>query len=146
VGIVDEIRETCERLREDKDRLVEAVTDLTGRLADGGAGETFPVMRSHGLDRLRRADHRRRAQRGRQGGPRRSRPLHRRPVHAEDGGGRGPFILGLDDTPMYRHDRAALDRAAATLSAMHDETAIDAPGERRFDGPYPSGLTVRFGG
>ena len=25
----------------------------------------------------------------------------------------GPFILGVDDTPLYHHDHAAMDRAVA---------------------------------
>jgi cytochrome P450 len=139
VGIVDELREIGERLREDKDRLVEAVTDLTGRLADGTAGETFAVMRRmHPIlcagsitvvalnEDVKEV----------LGDPARfTVELYTPKTEAVT----GPFILGLDDTPVYRHDHAALDRAVTRddlprlAGAMYD-AANELVSERRADG------------
>ena len=51
----------------------------------------------------------------------------------------GPFILGVDDTPLYHHDHAAMDRAVTRedlprLAGSMYETAQDLVAERRDDG------------
>jgi cytochrome P450 len=112
MGIVDEIREAAERLRHEKDELTEKVSDLVGGLVDRASDESFAVMRRHdpivGLpggitivvlnedvkevlgDPARFTAH-----------------LYGPKMEAVT----GPFILGVDDTPLYHHDHAAMDRA-----------------------------------
>jgi cytochrome P450 len=111
VGIVDEIREVGERLKHEKDELTEKVSDLVGGLADRNAEQTFAFMRDH--DPIVTA------------GPttvvvlnedvkevlgdpaRFTADLYGPKMEAVT----GPFILGVDDTPLYHHDHAAMDRA-----------------------------------
>jgi cytochrome P450 len=140
MGIVDEIRQAGEKLADKKDELTEKVSDLVGVLADRNADESFAVMRK--VD------------------PIVSLPggvtvvaLHEDVVEVLGDPARftahlygpkmeavtGPFILGVDDTPLYRHDHAAMDRAVTRedLPAMAQrmyETAQRLVAARRDDG------------
>ena len=112
MGIVDEIKEAAEKLGDQKDKLTEKVSDLAGVLADRGSAEGFEIMR--------KTD------------PILSLPggvtivaLHEDVVEVLGDPARftadlygpkmeavtGPFILGVDDVPLYHHDHAAMDRA-----------------------------------
>ncbi len=112
MGIVDEIKQAAEKLGDQKDKLTEKVSDLAGVLADKGSAEGFELMR--------RTD------------PILSLPggltivaLHEDVVEVLGDPARftadlygpkmeavtGPFILGVDDVPLYHHDHAAMDRA-----------------------------------
>jgi len=140
MGIVDEIREAAERLREEKDELTEKVSDLVGELADRGSGESFAAMRRFDPivslpgaitivalnedvkevlgDPARFTAH-----------------LYGPKMEAIT----GPFILGVDDTPLYHHDHAAMDRAVTRedmprLAARMYETARELVAARRDDG------------
>ncbi|HWI07894.1 MAG TPA: cytochrome P450, partial [Solirubrobacteraceae bacterium] len=101
----------AERLRDDRDRAAEAISELVGRLADRAADETFAVMRRHnpivtaGSTTIvtLSADVKEVL-----GDPARfTVDLYGPKMTAIT----GPFILGVDDTPLYRHDHAAMDRA-----------------------------------
>ncbi|MGH2898353.1 MAG: cytochrome P450 [Solirubrobacteraceae bacterium] len=112
MGILDEIREVAERLRHERDELTEKVSDLVGGLADRGSPGSFALMRRHN--------------------PIMSLPgaitivaLHEDVTEVLGDPARftadlygpkmeavtGPFILGVDDVPLYHHDHAAMDRA-----------------------------------
>jgi cytochrome P450 len=111
MGIVDEIREVAERLRDDKDRAVEAVSEAVGALADRTAGATFAQLRRH--DPIVTA------------GPTTIVTLNQDVKEVLGDPARftvhlygpkmtaitGPFILGIDESPLYDHDHAAMDRA-----------------------------------
>lgn len=111
MGIVDEIKEAAKRLRDDSERAAEAVSEVVGRFADGAAGPTFAAMRRHSPIVI--------------AGPTTIVTLNEDvkevlgdPVRftVDLYGSKmtaitGPFILGVDDTPLYRHDHAAMDRA-----------------------------------
>jgi cytochrome P450 len=139
MSIVDEIRQIGDRLRDDKDRLAEAVTDLTGRLADRNADETFAVMRRHNpivsagpiTVVALNADVKEVL-----GDPARfTVALYGPKMTAIT----GPFILGIDDTPLYRHDHAAMDRAVTRedlprLAGAMYEVAGELVSARRDDG------------
>jgi cytochrome P450 len=112
VGIVDEIREAAERLRHEKDELTEKVSDLVGGLADRGSAESFAVMRRHdpivslpgGIAIVALNEDVKEVL----GDPERfTAHLYGPKMEAVT----GPFILGVDDTPLYHHDHAAMDRA-----------------------------------
>jgi len=108
MGLDDEIRE---RLRDSADSVAEDVAGLGGRVADQTAGRTFALMRrlnpivSNGEvtvvtlnDDVREV----------LGDPARfTAGLYGPKMEAVT----GPFILGVDDTPLYHHDHAAMDRA-----------------------------------
>ncbi|HWI08952.1 MAG TPA: hypothetical protein VNT54_15730, partial [Solirubrobacteraceae bacterium] len=47
MGVLDEIRETAERLRDRRNELTERVSDLLGVFADRNAEESFAFMRRH---------------------------------------------------------------------------------------------------
>jgi cytochrome P450 len=139
MSIVDEIRQIGDRLRDDKDRLAEAVTDLTGRLADRNADETFAVMRRHNpivsagpiTVVALNADVKEVL-----GDPARfTVALYGPKMTAIT----GPFVLGIDDTPLYRHDHAAMDRAVTRedlprLAGATYEAAGELVSARRDDG------------
>lgn len=139
MGIVDEIKELGERLGDDKDRLAEAVADLTGRLADRTADETFAVMR-HAKPIV-------------SAGPITVVALNEDVKEVLGDPARftvglygpkmtavtGPFILGVDDTPLYHHDHAAMDRAVTRedlprLGGAMYAAACELVSERRDDG------------
>jgi cytochrome P450 len=111
MGIVDELREVAERLREEKDELTEAVSDVVGRFAGEAAGPTFAHMRKHNPivtagpttivtlnEDVKEV----------LGDPKRfTVALYGPKMEAIT----GPFILGIDPGPLYDHDHAAMDRA-----------------------------------
>jgi cytochrome P450 len=140
MGILDEIKEAGARLSHEKDKLTEKVSDLVGGFADKASAEGFEVMRDHN--------------------PIVSLPggvtivaLHEDVVEVLGDPARftahlygpkmeaitGPFILGVDDTPLYHHDHAAMDRAVTRedmprlASAMY-ETAQELVAAHRDDG------------
>lgn len=108
MGIDDEIRE---RFKGRADKLTEEVSSLAGQVADKAAGPLFRFMRNHKpilstpavtvvalhedvTEVL--------------GDPKRfTAGLYGPKMEAVT----GPFILGVDDTPLYHHDHAAMDRA-----------------------------------
>lgn len=111
MGVVDDIRGVVERMADDRDRAVADVSEFIGRIADRGAGAGFAAMRrlkpiatlgSTTIVTLAEdvkevlAD------------PARfTVDLYGPKMVAIT----GPFILGVDDTPLYHHDHAAMDRA-----------------------------------
>lgn len=111
MGIVDEIKELAEKLSDSKDRAIEAVSEAVGSVADRTAGETFAQLRRH--DPIFTA------------GPTTVVTLNEDVREVLGDPARftvglygpkmtaitGPFILGIDDTPLYHHDHAAMDRA-----------------------------------
>ncbi|HVF77047.1 MAG TPA: cytochrome P450 [Solirubrobacteraceae bacterium] len=140
MGIVDEIREAGERLGDKKDELTEKVSDLVGVLADSNADESFAVMRkvdpivslSGGVTVVALNEDVKEVL----GDPARfTAHLYGPKMEAVT----GPFILGVDDVPLYHHDHAALDRAVTRedLPAMAQrmyETAQGLVAARRDDG------------
>lgn len=140
MGILDEIRQAGERLKDERDKLTEKVSDLVGQVADKGSAEGFEMMRDHnpivqlpgGVTIV---------------------ALHEDVVEVLGDPARftaqlygpkmeaitGPFILGVDDTPLYHHDHAAMDRAVTRedlprLASSMYETAQELVAERRDDG------------
>jgi cytochrome P450 len=111
VGILEEIREAGERLKHEKDELTERVSDLAGALADRNAEHTFAFMRDHDpivtagpTTIVALAEDVKEVL----GDPARfTADLYGPKMVAVT----GPFILGVDDTPLYHHDHAAMDRA-----------------------------------
>ena len=111
MGIIDEIKQLGARLAHEKDVLTEKVSDLVGQLADSEANETFAIMRR--VDPIVSA------------GPTTIVALNEDVKEVLGDPARftahlygpkmeaitGPFILGVDDTPLYHHDHAAMDRA-----------------------------------
>jgi cytochrome P450 len=111
VGLVDEIKEAVARLGDEKDRAIEAVSEAVGAVADRTAGDTFAQLRRH--DPIFTA------------GPTTVVTLNQDVREVLSDPARftvglygpkmtaitGPFILGIDDTPLYHHDHAAMDRA-----------------------------------
>ncbi len=140
MGIVDEIREAAERLRREKDELTEKVSDLVGGLADRGSDESFAVMRRHdpivslpgGITIVALNEDVKEVL----GDPARfTAHLYGPKMEAVT----GPFILGIDDTPLYHHDHAAMDRAVTRedlpgLAANMYETARELVAAHRSDG------------
>jgi cytochrome P450 len=139
MGIADELKNVAERLKHEKDELTEKVSDVVGGLADRGSAEGFAFMRRHnpiitaGSTTIvaLNADVKEVL-----GDPERfTVALYGPKMTAIT----GPFILGVDDTPLYRHDHAALDRAVTRkdlprlAGAMYD-AAGELVSERRDDG------------
>jgi cytochrome P450 len=139
MGIVDEIKQAAEKLGERRDALTEKVSDLVGVLADRQADETFAAMRR--FDPIVSA------------GPTTIVALHEDVVEVLGDPARftadlygpkmeavtGPFILGVDDVPLYHHDHAAMDRAVRRddlplLASRMYETAQPLVAARREDG------------
>jgi cytochrome P450 len=140
MGILDEIKAAGARLSREKDKLTETISDLVGGFADKTSAEGFEIMRDHD--------------------PIVSLPggvtivaLHEDVVEVLGDPARftahlygpkmeaitGPFILGVDDTPLYHHDHAAMDRAVTRddlprLASSMYETAQDLVAARRDEG------------
>jgi len=108
VGLDDEIRE---RFRDRADKLTEEISSLAGQVADRAAPRLFSFMRGHKpiistgavtivalaedvKQVLSDCEHF-------------TAGLYGPKMQAVT----GPFILGVDDTPLYHHDHAAMDRA-----------------------------------
>jgi cytochrome P450 len=112
VGLLDEIRGLGDWATDRKDELAEKVSDLTGQLADRNVAEGFELMRAHdpiislpgGVTVVALAEDVKEVL----GDPARfTADLYGPKMVAVT----GPFILGVDDTPLYHHDHAAMDRA-----------------------------------
>ena len=140
MGIVDEIRQAAEKLGDQRDKLTERVSDLVGVLADRNADETFAAMRRHdpivslpGAITIVALNE---DVKEVLGDPARfTADLYGPKMEAVT----GPFILGVDDVPLYHHDHAALDRAVTRedLPGLADrmyETAQQLVAGRRGDG------------
>lgn len=111
MGVLEELREVADRLRDDRERVVEAVSERVGQIAERSAGATFAQLRRHhpiltaGATTIvtLREDVKEVL-----GDPARfTVHLYGPKMTAIT----GPFILGIDDTPLYHHDHAAMDRA-----------------------------------
>jgi cytochrome P450 len=140
MGILDEIKEAGARLAHERDKLTETISDLVGGFADRTSAEGFEVMRDHnpivqlpgGVTIV---------------------ALHEDVVEVLGDPARftahlygpkmeaitGPFILGVDDTPLYHHDHAAMDRAVTRedlprLASSMYETAQELVAAHRDDG------------
>ncbi len=109
--IVEQIGAVAERLGDDKDRAIEAISEALGALADRTAGATFAQLRrrhpiltagSTTIVTLNKDVKEVLADTARF-----SVDLYGPKMTAIT----GPFILGIDDTPLYHHDHAAMDRA-----------------------------------
>jgi cytochrome P450 len=139
MGIADELKNVAERLKHEKDELAEKVSDVVGGLADRGSAEGFAFMRRHnpiitaGSTTIvaLNAD----VKEVLSDPERFTVALYGPKMTAIT----GPFILGVDDTPLYHHDHAALDRAVTRedlprlAGAMYD-AANKLVSERRDDG------------
>lgn len=140
MGIVDEFKEAAEKLGGQKDKLTEKVSDLAGVLADRGSAEGFEVMRRHdpivslpgGVTIVALDEDVKEVL----GDPARfTADLYGPKMEAVT----GPFILGVDDVPLYHHDHAAMDRAVTRedlpgLAQRMYETAQQLVAARRDDG------------
>jgi cytochrome P450 len=108
MGLDDEIRE---RFKDASDKLAEEVANLFGQVADKTAPRLFAFMRKHkpiistkDVTIVALAEDVKEVL----GDPARfTAGLYGPKMEAVT----GPFILGVDDTPLYRHDHAAMDRA-----------------------------------
>jgi cytochrome P450 len=108
MGLDDEIRE---RFKDASDKLAEEVANLFGQVADKAAPGLFRFMRKHkpiistkAVTVVALAEDVKEVL----GDPARfTAGLYGPKMEAVT----GPFILGVDDTPLYRHDHAAMDRA-----------------------------------
>jgi cytochrome P450 len=108
MGIDDEIRE---RFKDRADKLAEEVSNLAGQVAEKSAGPLFRFMRKHkpilstpSTTVVALAEDVKEVL----GDPARfTAGLYGPKMEAVT----GPFILGVDDTPLYHHDHAAMDRA-----------------------------------
>jgi cytochrome P450 len=139
MGVVDELKDLGQRLGHEKDRLTEKVSDLFGQLADSESNETFAIMRR--LDPIVSA------------GPTTVVTLNEDVKEVLGDPARftahlygpkmeavtGPFILGVDDTPLYHHDHAAMDRAVTRedlprLAGSMYDAANELVAERRDEG------------
>jgi cytochrome P450 len=139
VGIADGLKNVAERLKHEKDELSEKLSDVVGGLTDRGSAEGFALMRRHnpiitaGSTTIvaLNADVKEVL-----GDPERfTVALYGPKMTAIT----GPFILGVDDTPLYHHDHAALDRAVTRedlprLAGAMYEAASELVAGRRDDG------------
>lgn len=112
MGILDEIREAADKLGDQKDKLTERVSDLVGGFADRTSDESFAIMRRFdpivslpgGITIVALNEDVKEVL----GDPARfTADLYGPKMEAVT----GPFILGVDDVPLYHHDHAAMDRA-----------------------------------
>lgn len=112
MGFLDELKGVAARLEHKQDELTEKVSDIVGGLADRGSAEGFELMRDHnpivslpgGVTIVALNEDVKEVL----GDPARfTADLYGPKMVAVT----GPFILGVDDTPLYHHDHAAMDRA-----------------------------------
>ncbi len=108
MGIDDEIRE---RFKGASGKLAEEISSLAGQVADKNAPRLFRYMRNHKpIISTKTTTIVALAEDVREvlGDPKRfTVGLYAPKMEAVT----GPFILGVDDTPLYHHDHAAMDRA-----------------------------------
>ena len=139
VGAGESLRQLSERLREGRDRAAESAAQVVGRIADRAAGPTFgalrrrrPIVTLGPTTIVTRNDDVKEVL----GDPARfTVDLYGPKMLAIT----GPFILGVDDTPLYHHDHAALDRAIVRedlprLAEAMYEAARELVEARRADG------------
>jgi len=108
VGVDDDLRE---RFKDRGDKLAEEVSSLAGQVADKSAAPLFRFMRKHkpilstdAVTVVTLAEDVKQVL----GDPQHfTAGLYAPKMEAVT----GPFILGVDDTPLYHHDHAAMDRA-----------------------------------
>ena len=108
MGIDEEIRE---RFKGRTDKLAEEISSLAGQVADKSAPSLFrfmrrfkPIIATKELTVVALAEDVKEVL----GDPARfTAGLYGPKMEAVT----GPFILGVDDTPLYHHDHAAMDRA-----------------------------------
>jgi cytochrome P450 len=162
MGILDQIKEAGEKLRHEKDELTEKVSDLVGGFADRGSAEGFELMRRTdpivslpgGVTIVALNEDVKEVL----GDPARfTADLYGPKMEAVT----GPFILGVDDTPLYHHDHAAMDRAVTRedlpvlaermyetaqglVAARKDEGEIDVVSQLA-DPAIDSGIAAYFG-
>ncbi len=140
MGIVDEIRQAAETLGDRKDKLTEKVSDLVGVLADRNADESFAAMRRFdpivslpgGVTIVALNED---VKEVLSDPARFTADLYGPKMEAVT----GPFILGVDDVPLYHHDHAAMDRAVTRadlplLASRIYETAHELVAARRDEG------------
>ena len=163
MGILDEIKEVAEKLGDQRDKLTERVSDLVGGFADRSSDESFALMRRldpivslpGGITIVALNEDVKEVL----GDPGRfTADLYGPKMEAIT----GPFILGVDDVPLYHHDHAAMDRAVVKddLPLLADRmyataqglvaAARDADGEidvvsQLADPAIDSGITAYFG-
>ena len=115
MGVLDELREAAEKLGDQRDKLTERVSDLAGVLADRASDESFALMRRTdpivslpgGITIVALNEDVKEVL----GDPSRfTAHLYGPKMEAVT----GPFILGVDDVPLYHHDHAAMDRAVVS--------------------------------
>jgi cytochrome P450 len=112
MGVMDELRQVAAKLEHERDELTEKVSDIVGGATDRHAAANFAFMREHhpvvslpgGVTVVALAEDVKEVL----GDPARfTAGLYGPKMEAVT----GPFILGVDDTPLYHHDHAAMDRA-----------------------------------
>lgn len=124
MGIEDEIREIGERLRDRSEAAAEKIASLAGRGADQAAGPLFALMRRFkpivSSDKVTIVALNEDVKEVLGDPARFTAGLYGPKMEAVT----GPFILGVDDTPLYHHDHAAMDRAvrAQDMPRVGDET------------------------
>lgn len=133
--LLDEIEEVAGRLRHDAERAAEAANDVLGRFVGDHAEAVFaqlrrhmPIVSTHGFAIVTLAEDVREVLGDFESF---TVALYEPKMVAIT----GPFILGLDDTPLYRHDHAAL-RAAIRPDDLPriEQLVLGAARERVADG------------
>jgi cytochrome P450 len=148
VGVLEEIREAAEDVRHDVERAGAEVTKVLGQWVTGHAEDVFdhlrrhhPIVSTHKVAVVTLADDVRQVLDDYE---------HFNVLYASKMEEiTGPFILGLDGTPLYFHDEAALRAAvrpadlpaitALVLEAARERVAAAVAGDGRID--VVSGLT-----
>ncbi len=139
MSVIDEIKALGAKLGHEKDLLTEKINDRVAKLADSESNETFAIMRR--VDPIVSA------------GPITVVTLNEDVTEVLGDPARftahlygpkmeaitGPFILGVDDTPLYHHDHAAMDRAVVRedlprLARSMYDVAHELVAERRDEG------------
>jgi cytochrome P450 len=143
MGVMDELRQVAAKLEHERDELTEKVSDIVGGATDRHAAANFAFMREHhpivslpgGVTVVALAEDVKEVL----GDPARfTAGLYGPKMEAVT----GPFILGVDDTPLYHHDHAAMDRAVVPAdmprlaSAMYAEASARVAAARADRGEF----------
>jgi cytochrome P450 len=121
MSFIDEIRE---RIHDEQDVVAEKIASLTGQIAGEAAGPAFALMRRFNPivqnDELTIVALNEDVKEVLGDPGRFTIALYAPKMEAVT----GPFILGIDDTPLYQHDHAAMDRAVRgeDLPKLGDDT------------------------